>query len=83
MYQQMLALGFRSRMLLAGGVRTHSYLVASFVGSLLAAVGKWMGQDCSSPVCSMSLETRASTQNRFTLLYRETKAGSSPMRPEC
>lgn len=40
MCQQMLALGSRSRMLLAGGVRTHSYLVASFVGSLLAAVGK-------------------------------------------
>lgn len=40
MCQQMLALGSRSRMLLAGGVRTHSYLVASFVGSLLAAIGK-------------------------------------------
>lgn len=57
MCQLMLALGSKSRMLLAGGVYTHSYLVAPFVGSLLAAIGKWIGQGCSSPMCSVSLET--------------------------
>lgn len=74
----MLALGSRSRMLLAGGVCTHSYLAASFVGSLLAAIGKWMGQGCSSPVCSMSLETQASTRNRFTLLVGKLRLGALP-----
>lgn len=67
-----------SRMLLAGGVRTHSYFVPSFVGSLLAAVGKWMGQGCASPVCSMSLETRAGMQNRFTLLVGKLSLGALP-----